>query len=141
MQKALIDSDVLLDFFLVRQPFSEDAARVLTLCEQNKLQGYVTPVILSNVYYILSRFAGHAGIIKKLNSLISITDVLIIDRNAVLRALASDFRDFEDALQSCSAENSGFITLILTRNTRDYKHSSISVMTPQNFLRSQSTRS
>jgi predicted nucleic acid-binding protein len=137
MQKVLIDSDVLLDFFLMRDPFSEDAAKVLTLCEQNNVDGYVTPVILSNVWYILRQFAGHADVMKKLNSLVSITDVLIINKNVVLQALASDFRDFEDALQSCAAQHSGYVDLILTRNVKDYRHSSVSIMTPGNFIRSR----
>jgi hypothetical protein len=89
----------------------------------------------------LKRMGSEFQFMEKLHSLVSIIDLLFIDRNAVLRALVSEFSNFKDALQSCSAEDSGFTDLILTRNVRDYKHSSISVMTPQNFLRSQSTRS
>jgi predicted nucleic acid-binding protein len=43
VDKILLDSDVILDFFLDRKPFSEDAAIILTRCELKEIQGYVTP--------------------------------------------------------------------------------------------------
>ena len=53
MNKVLIDSDVLLDFFFDNPEFGENSAAILKLCEMDKVVGFITPVILSNVYYIL----------------------------------------------------------------------------------------
>ena len=53
MQKVLIDTDVILDFFFDRKPFSDNAAQILTLCELNQIKGFITSVIISNVYYLL----------------------------------------------------------------------------------------
>ena len=56
--------------------------------------------------------------------------------NVIDKALNSDFADFEDAIQYYTAlENK--ITLILTRNLRDYKKASVVVQTPEAFLVSQ----
>ena len=46
MDKILLDSDVILDFFLDRKPFSDDSAKILTWCELKEVQGFITLVIL-----------------------------------------------------------------------------------------------
>ena len=48
MQKVLIDTDVILDFFSDREHFSENAAKILALCEKKVIAGFVTLVIISN---------------------------------------------------------------------------------------------
>jgi predicted nucleic acid-binding protein len=134
VQNLLLDTDVILDFFFDRKPWSDDIARILTLCEQGKVKGFVTPVILGNCYYLLRRTAAHERVITHLQRLTSILDILPIDKEVVKLALNSGFNDFEDALQNFSAVKSNFVDVILTRNTKDYSRSDISVMTPENFL-------
>jgi len=135
MKRILIDTDVILDFFLDRQPFSEFAAELLSLCENIQIKGFVTPVIYSNTYYLLRQVAKHDKVIEKLTQLLSITDVLSMDRNVVHQALISGFKDFEDALQNFSAINDGSIEVIVTRNIKDFMKSEISVFSPENFLK------
>jgi predicted nucleic acid-binding protein len=50
----LLDTDVILDFFFDRIPNSEHAAEILTLCEAGKIKAFVTPVMISNIYYLLT---------------------------------------------------------------------------------------
>ncbi len=135
MTRVLIDTDVILDFFFDREPFSENAAKVLSLCEAKEIKGFVTPVIVSNVYYLLRQGAKHEKVIEKLKMLISIADILVIDKSALIQALNSDFKDFEDALQNYSAELTKEIDVIITRNIKDYKNSSLAIMTPDNYLK------
>lgn len=135
MDKVLIDTDVILDFFFDRAPFSENAAQILSLCESKKIKGFVTPVICGNVYYLLRRTAKHSKVIEKLSQLITVIDVLSMDRDIVIQALGSGFKDFEDALQNFSAIKSGFIDVILTRNTKDYIKSDIGIFTPESYLK------
>ncbi|MDP3359822.1 MAG: PIN domain-containing protein [Lutibacter sp.] len=135
MKHILIDTDVILDFFFDREPFSENAAKILSLCEKKDIIGFVTPVIVSNVYYLLSQKAKQEKVIQKLKILITILEVLVIDKNAIIVALNSEFKDFEDALQNYSAELNGEIDIIITRNTKDYKKSQIGIMNPENFLK------
>ncbi|MEO7209347.1 MAG: PIN domain-containing protein [Chitinophagaceae bacterium] len=136
MNIVLIDTDVILDFFFDRQPFSEQASMILILCEKKIIQGFLTPVIISNVYYLLRKTATHEKVIKNLKKLMSIIDVAIINKATVLEALNADFKDFEDALQNFSAQNEKGIKVIITRNIKDYKSSKMSVMTPETYLRS-----
>ncbi|MBN2395970.1 MAG: PIN domain-containing protein [Candidatus Atribacteria bacterium] len=135
MDKVLIDTDVVLDFFFDKKPFSEHAAIIFSLCELKSIQGFITPVICSNVYYLLRQTAKHEKVIEKLNQLLSITDVLDMNKEIVRTALNSKFKDFEDALQNYAAVKSGIIDTILTRNIKDYKNSEIAVFTPEDYLK------
>jgi predicted nucleic acid-binding protein len=134
VRNILVDTDVILDFFFDRLPFSDDAAKIFSLLESGEIKGYVTPVIYSNAYYLLRKTASHSFVIDKLKQLFYITHVLAMDKNAVLQALNSDFSDFEDALQNCAAINFGEIQVVITRNIKDYKSSKIAVLTPKDFL-------
>jgi len=134
MKRVLIDTDVILDFFFDRKPFSDHAAKILSLCESNVIEGFVTSVIVSNIYYLLRQTAPHEKVIEKLKQLLSITEVLVTDKHAILEALNSGFKDFEDAIQNYTAELNGQIDLIITRNTKDFKKSSLGIMTPENYL-------
>ncbi|MBC7494235.1 MAG: PIN domain-containing protein [Flavobacterium sp.] len=135
MEKVLIDTDVILDFFFDRKPFSEDSAKILSLCENGKNYGFVTSIMLSNIYYLLRKTATHAKVTEKLRMLLKIIDVIITDKKAVEDALNSEFKDFEDALQNFSAQNTNEIKIIKTRNVKDYKTSKLSLMNPGTYLK------
>lgn len=135
MNKILIDTDVILDFFFNRQPFSEHASKILMLCEKGSVAGYITPVMISNIYYLLRKTAKHDKVLENLKSLVSIIDVSIINKGIILEALNSEFSDFEDALQNFAAQSEKGIKIIITRNIKDYKTSSLSVMTPETYLK------
>ena len=98
MQKVLIDTDVILDFFFDRKPFSDNAAQILALCETKAITGYITSVIISNVYYLLMQTATHEKVVEKLVQLTSIIEVLTTDKTVIIKALNCGFKDFEDAL-------------------------------------------
>ena len=134
MDKILIDTDVILDFFFDRHPFSEFASTIISWSEKKKIEGFVTPVICSNVYYLLRQTAKHEKVIEKLSHLLTIVDVIQMDKKVLISALTSDFNDFEDALQNFAAIQQGDINVILTRNKKDFRKSKIGVMTPENYI-------
>jgi len=134
MTNILIDTDVLLDFLYERESFCEDSAKILNLCDLSKISGWLTPVILSNVYYILRKSYSHNEVVVKLRELLKILNVLSMNKDTVLLALNSEFTDFEDALQNYAAEYNSGINFIITRNIKDYKNSLLEVLTPNDFL-------
>lgn len=139
MDHVLIDTDVIMDFFFDREPFAEYATEILNLCEEKKIIGFTTPVIISNVYYLLSKVAKHQIIIEKIKQLLTIVDIVKMDKNVVLNSLNSDFKDFEDALQNFSAVENGKIKIILTRNIKDFKKSKLAVLTPETYLKGKAS--
>ena len=135
MDKVLIDTDVLMDFFFDRTPFAKYATELINLCAEKKVEGFTTPVIIANVYYLLRKTANHSITVEKLKQLLTIIEIVSIEKNAVLDALNSDFKDFEDALQNFSAVENGEIKIILTRNLKDFKKSELAILTPETYLK------
>lgn len=137
MEKVLLDTDVILDFLFDRKPFSVFSSAIISLCEKGEIKGFLTPVIYSNLYYLLRQSAGHDKVIDSLKKLFSITDVLVMDKDVVKKALYSEFKDFEDSLQNFAVVKNGEVSVIITRNTKDFITSEISTMTPEAYLKSR----
>ena len=135
MEKILLDADVLLDFFFDRKPFSDHSAKVLNLCEKKIIEGYTTPVIIANTYYMLRKESKHETVINRLNELLNIIDIVEMNRKVVIKALNSDFKDFEDALQNFSTVEYKNIEIILTRNIKDFKKSKLAILTPETYMK------
>jgi predicted nucleic acid-binding protein len=132
-QKVFIDSDVILDFLSQRVPFCVHAGRLIVLGHQKKLTLFTTAVVLANVFYILRKTIGGAEAKKLLKDLRSIVRVLPIKDKIVDSALLSDFKDFEDALQYFAARDHK-ISVLVTRNIRDYRAKDILVQTAEDYL-------
>lgn len=140
MDEVLIDTDVILDFFFDRKPHSNFAAEVLLLCESRKIQGYITPVVICNAYYLLRKTAGHDYVVEKLKDLMMILDSLTMNRRIIIDALNSEFNDFEDALQNFAAIEGGMVGIIITRNIKDFKKSKLNVLTPESYLKQRASK-
>ncbi|WP_425389824.1 PIN domain-containing protein [Ekhidna sp.] len=136
MTKVLIDTDVLIDFLAERQPHADFAEQIFLVAAREEICLFTTGDILSNAYYVLRKIFSHSKILAKFSQLLRYMEVIDINKQVILNAISSGFRDFEDALQNYAAEHSGEIDIIVTRNVKDYKHSSISVMTPLDFSKS-----
>ena len=136
MNKAFIDTDVILDFMMAREPFALDAARVLSLSENKEVLVCTSGLVFSNAYYVLRKLGSHNKVIEKLTQLSRIIEIIGLSKDAVMQALVSDFSDFEDALQHYAALAGG-VKVIITRNTKDYKNSHLAVLTPDQYLKSR----
>lgn len=135
MDKVFVDTEVILDFLLNREPYSLDAARILSLAENKIIQASTTGLVFANAYYILRKLASHKKVIEKLLKLSQLVDIISLSKPTVLTALQSGFSDFEDALQNFSAVEKS-IPILITRNIKDYKRSSLIVMEPEVYLKS-----
>ncbi len=135
MKRIFLDTDVIIDFISDREPFSKEASVIFCLIDQNKIAGYTSSLCFSNLYYVLTRFSSHEKVISKLRELFDILEVLSVDSKIISEALYSGFKDFEDAIQSFTAMEQDHMDVLITRNIKDYKKSSIPVMSPDQFLR------
>jgi predicted nucleic acid-binding protein len=139
MTDLFIDTDVIIDFLINREPFSREAAIIFTLIDQKKLRGYTSSLTFSNLYYVLRKFETHQKIISKLDRLAKMISILKVEEQTIKNALASDFHDLEDSIQYFSAIENKKIVVIITRNTKDFKNSDIPVMTPVDYLKTVSS--
>lgn len=87
------------------------------------------------VYYLLSKFESSENVKEKLRKFKIISEVSDLDEITIEKGLASEFRDFEDALQYHCALKAD-CDILLTRNAKDFKESSIPVMSADEFLQS-----
>ncbi|MBI3235566.1 MAG: PIN domain-containing protein [Bacteroidetes bacterium] len=133
MVKVFVDTDVCLDLLSSREPFNTTAERLFSLADTGKIDIYVSSLSFANIDYVLrSQYSTKHSrqIIAKFKTLVS---VLPVDSKTIDLAIASDFNDFEDAIQySCAIEYN--MTMIVTRNIKDYKKAIIKVLTPDIFI-------
>ncbi len=131
--KVFIDSDIILDVLAKREPFYKPAALLFSLVEKGKIDGYTSPIVFSNVHYVLRKRVSKKTTINSLRYLKSLIQILPLDKRAIELALDSEFSDFEDAIQYfCAEQNS--INYIITRNKIDYKKANINILTAKEFL-------
>ena len=133
--KLFVDSDVVIDYFTDRAPHANSASELFELNEQGHINLYISAVSINNIYYIVRRFLGHKKTIEVVELLTEMTEIIGTTKKEILQALKNNFSDFEDSIQYSTALNIKDLDAIITRNTKDYKHSSIAVMTPLNFLK------
>ena len=133
MKTLFIDSDIMLDVALYRKPFFLPASNLFELFNQKQFKAITSTVAFINTAYFLNKFAPSMQIqsLKKLRSGISIVEA---NENIIDLALISEFSDFEDAVQYYAAKSAG-ADFIITRNIKDYKQSTIPVLTAEQFLR------
>ncbi len=131
MKSVFIDTNVIIDFLANRAPFAFFAGKIFDLVEQKKLTIYISAVSYNNIYYILKQGLTHSATIKLIAQLDNLTVVAPVDQWVIQKAINSNFKDFEDAIQHFCATNVKEIGLIITRDTNDYKKSELPVMTPE----------
>ena len=138
--KVFIDSDIVLDLVAHREPHYQYVAKLLTLIDREIIEAYTSPLIFANTHYILRKYVSNNLALQSLRKLKAMVHLLPIDNKIVEQSLNSDFNDFEDAIQYYTAVNNG-IKIILTRNVKDYKPGTITVSTPEEFIKMWQTGS
>ncbi len=134
--RIFIDSDVILDLLCRRTPHYDFAAEVFTLGDYHKLELVTTSVVYANVFYILRKTLGIEKAKEYLRKLRIMLGVVNVDEKIVDLALNSRFSDFEDGLQYFTAREHG-ISILLTRNIRDYRETDIIIQTPEEFVKAR----
>ena len=132
--RILIDTNILLDYFLTREPFYEDAEKIVRICVDGRAQGCIAAHTISNMFFILRKDYSVSERRTILSNLCKIFDVEGIDKEKLLAGLQNEtFSDFEDCLQmECAKAYKA--EYIVTRNVADYKTSEITAVTPSEYL-------
>jgi len=133
MKKIFLDTNVVIDFLLQREPFAKDAAIIFELGARKKLKLFVSSLSINNIDYIVSKLESRSKARKLTRKLITLIEVSSVGKITVEKAVESDFKDFEDALQSFCAEEAN-LKILVTRNVKDFSKSNLSILTPIEFL-------
>lgn len=124
MRHFFLDTNILLDFLIDRKPFSDQAAILFQLATSNKVKLYVAAISFNNVYYIIRQVHSHAKAMELIKALERYVEIIAVDSAILRKAIASEFKDFEDAIQNFAAESVAEIEMMVTRNLKDFKKAS-----------------
>lgn len=130
--KVFVDNDVILDVILERTGF-EYSRELLTHIEAKQIEAYTSPLIFTNSFYIINKLKNKRIAWSGLKKIRLLFKVSLVDQKIIDLALASDFVDFEDAVQYYTALNQK-VEYFITRNKKHYIDTQIPVVSPQECL-------
>ena len=135
MSRIFLDTNVILDLLGERVPFFDSIAKVATLADQKKLTLIVSPLSFTTIDYVLNKYETSESVLNKLRKFKIICEVCEVTEETIEKALNSNFKDFEDAVQYFTALQSN-CSVIITRNGKDFKNATIPIMTAEEYLSS-----
>ena len=126
--KIMCDTNVIIDVLLEREPFVEDSYKVLKLCEEHKIDGFVSVSSVTDIYYLVRKYTHSTDMAYK-----AVGKLLEIAKVCILIAFQKKAKDFEDCLVATCAK-SIHCDYIATRNKRDFEGFGIPAVTPTEIL-------
>ncbi len=132
--KIMCDTNIIIDVLLERKPFVEDSYKVLTLCEEHKIDGFVSASSVTDIYYLVRKYTHNTELAyKAVGKLLEIVKICSVTNQDVLIAFQKKARDFEDCLVATCAK-SIHCNYIVTRNKKDFEDFNIPLLTPKELL-------
>ena len=131
---VLIDTNIVLDILLKRDPYYENAAQITVLSEKQLINSYISASAVTDIYYIAKKELKDKDIaLDLLTNILKVIRIAAITEAGIHEALELKWDDFEDSVQyiaglSIEAE------YIITRNPNDYGNSQIEVAQPEAFI-------
>jgi len=132
--KVLLDTNVILDVWLGREPFVHDSAQILGFVERKKIEGVVCPTTITTLHYLAKKELGEKKARNLIRELVRICRAGKIASDTFASALESKISDFEDAVIEAVAMAEK-VELIVSRNTADFKRSRIPAKEPIEIIR------
>ncbi|MCI8566753.1 MAG: PIN domain-containing protein [Lachnospiraceae bacterium] len=131
--RVLVDTNIILDYLLEREPYEKPAKRIIEACQKKQVFGCIAAHSVTNIFFILRKAFSIQERREVLLNLCKLFDVEGIDIYKLQNALRNEqFQDFEDCLQMECAKKF-HADYIVTRNPGDFKYSSIKCIEPERF--------
>jgi predicted nucleic acid-binding protein len=130
---ALVDTNVVLDVMLEREPHLADSAAVLSAVEKAACGGLLCATTVTTIHFLAERHIGARASRAHLLELLSIFGVAAVNQAVLSSAIQLAVADFEDAVLHEAAVQAG-ADCIVTRNIADFKRATLPVYTPAQFL-------
>ena len=132
--KIMCDTNIILDVLLERQPFVEDSCKVLSLCEEHRLEGFVSASSVTGIYYLVRKYTHSTELAyHAVGKMLEIVKVCSVTNSDVLTAYQRKAKDFEDCLVATCAKSIR-CNAIVTRNKKDFEEFGICLLTPPELL-------
>lgn len=142
MTSVFLDTDVILDLFIEREPHHSIALRFFSYLQVHaeSIQAYTSPVVIANVGYILGKARSETYAVQKIKGLRDFVDILPMTEAEIDHAIQRPGDDFEDSLQyHCATANA--VNIIVTHNGDDFLTEGVQTLEPDEFLKMDVSKS
>jgi len=131
--KVLIDTNIIVDVALDRDPFFTQSEQIVRLAELKQIEGYISASTFSDLYYVIRKIKGKGWTFQFLQKMATVCQIATVDQAVVSMALTTNFRDFEDAIQYSTAVLN-HLDVIVTRNSQDFAGAALTIMAPDTLI-------
>ena len=126
---VLVDTNVVLDLLLAREPWLSDAQPMWDARDAGYLFVYLSASVLTDIFYICRKQVRPDRAKQAVEACLLGFAIIGVDRPVIAAALSLPGNDFEDNVQIACAQSAG-LGFIVTRNTTDFAHSPIPALEP-----------
>lgn len=131
--KVLLDTNIIVDIALERQPYITNSETVLAFVEQGQIEGYISASTISDLYYLIRKQKGRDLTIEFLRQIVTFCQIATVNQAVITMALTANFRDFEDTIQYSTAVLNQ-LDAIITRNPQDFPVITPRILTPEQLI-------
>jgi predicted nucleic acid-binding protein len=131
--KVLIDTNIIVDVALERQPFYAESQKILSIAYHQQIQGYISASTVSDISYIIRKAKGRPLALEFLQGIATFCPIAAVDQAVIEMALTVNLKDFEDAIQYSAATHQ--MEAIVTRNPQDFISAThLEILTPHQLI-------
>ncbi len=132
--KIMVDTNIIIDVLLEREPFIDDSYKLLSLCEEHKVDGFISASSITDIYYLVRKYS-HSNELayNAVGKILEIVKICSVTNSEVITAFQKKAKDFEDCLVAVCA-NSINCDYIVTRNIKDFSEFEVPAISPSEFL-------
>ena len=132
--KIMIDTNIILDVLLEREPFYEYSKAILELCEKRKIHGFISASSATDIFYLVGKaLSSTEAAYDALGEILNIVKILTVTNDDVNKAFLQKAKDFEDCLLATCAKSNN-CDAIITRNKKDFMTFGITLFSPEEFI-------
>lgn len=134
MNRVMIDTNIILDVFLEREPFYKASAQVLNLIYDKLIVGVIPASCITDIYYIARKIShSKERSYKAIELVTKILEICDVTSDIIHTAFQHNADDFEDCiLAECAKANE--CSYIITRSEKDFSEFEVRCITPEEFI-------
>ena len=135
MKRIMIDTNIIIDVLLEREPFVETSYKLLSMCEEHKIDGFISASAITDIYYLVRKYTHNTELAyNAIGKILEIVKICSVTNEEVITAFQRKSKDFEDCLVAVCAKSIR-CNYVVTRNIKDFENLDIPAITPTDFMR------
>lgn len=128
MTHVYLDTNIIIDYLVDRRPWSDDANILFEAAEDKKIKTYTSALSFAILHYVLKKNISPKRLKSALRELSQVISIISINEEIICSAIESNQRDFEDAIQQEAAIRHKRISILVTRNHKDFSKNAMAIM-------------